>query len=152
MELKRPLEATDGHVSPEQLVDPIRPGESPQDAWNELWSAVEFLRLVLETYQHDSPQMRSQTWELLPLMERMQIPGFIEQMRLSSKDACKTGMGGFCFEPPGYYWRKPNPEWAVKQLTKAMAEGHLFRFSDEITIAILESVATVINEDLWGGG
>ena len=152
MELKRPLEATDGHVVPEQLVDPVRPGESPDNAWNELWSAVEFLRLILKLYQHDSPEMRTQTWELLPLMERMQLPGFIEQMRLSSKDACLTGMGGFCFHGPGYYWRKPVPKWAVDEVRKVMAEGHSQRFSEEVTIAILEAVATVVNEDLWGGG
>ena len=152
MELKRPLEATDGHVSPEQLVDPVRPGEAPEEAWNDLWSSVEFIRLVLELYEHDAPEMRSQTWELLPLMERMQLPGFMEQMRLSSKDACLTGMGGFCFEGPGYFWRKPVPRWAHIQVKKVMEDGHEQRFSDEITIALLESVATVVNEDLWGGG
>ena len=152
MELKLPLEATDGHVSPEQLVDPVRPGESPESAWNELWSAVEFLRLLTQVYQHDSPEMRSYSWELLPLLERIQLPGFVEQMRLSSKDASMTGMGGFCFHGPGYFWRKPVPRWATEEVIKVMAEGHSQRFSEEITIAILEAVATVVNEDLWGGG
>ena len=44
------------------------------------------------------------------------------------------------------------PQWAVSEFTKVMAEGHSHKYSEAVTIAILESVATVINELKWGGG
>ena len=44
------------------------------------------------------------------------------------------------------------PRWAFDEVTKVMAEGHDRKHSHEVTIAVLEAVATVINEMLWGGG
>ena len=152
MELKRPLEGSDGTLRPEDVVSPQRGEEDAEEAWNELWNAVEFVRLVMKSYSADSPQMKRAHWHLLPAIEQITLPGALEAVRMTTKDACKLGFGGFCYEGPGYFWRRPMPQWAVSEFTKVMAEGHSHKYSEAVTIAILESVATVITELKWGGG
>ena len=125
MELKRPLEGSDGTLRPEDVVSPQRGEEDAEEAWNELWNAVEFIRLVLKHYSADSPQMKRAHWHLLPAIEQLTLPGALEAVRMTTKDACKLGFGGFCYEGPGYFWRRPMPQWAVSEFTKVMAEGWL---------------------------